>query len=1021
MNLFIIILSLILFHEYYIYGLDAEELNGIDVLTQLKNTSPNCDLGDFLRNRNESKLLHDDLSKYCSLSDAEKQYRILCHMLSCELEIGCRLSTERRPSKALYAIQTSSKQICGKAKIQMTNKWIWNKITNDGQKQIGVESNALCPKVTSDTDVLRLARFFYQIAPLIRTADLSKTNKAKLHSNTNNVLKESPSQDIKNTKETIVNEAQTDKEKTQQSSRINTKKTDDAIDGLKEKTSQIAQEQKDKTGQAAEEQKDKAGEDKKEKTAQTGEGTKDKADESAKDKTSEGTKEKNIQTGEGTKEKTVQIGEGTKEKTVQTGEDAKDKTSEGTKEKTAQTGEGAKDKADEGIKEKSIQVGEGTKEKTSQVAEESKDKAGEGAKEKTAQTGDGTKVKADEGTKEKTVQASEESKDKAGEDKKEKTTQTGEGTKDKTDEGTKEKTIQTDEGKKDKTDDGTKEKTAPTGEGTKDKTDEGTKEKTVQTDEGKKDKTDDGTKEKTAPTGEGKKDKTDEGTKEKTVQTGEGKKDKTDEGTKEKTAQTDEGIKDKVNIGSNVVSNTTNKTGDQSQGGTEKAKQSGEESVVNKTSEELKLRKNATNELSPNTGEKTQQVLDLNKDKKTEPESKKSQENTDNTDNDEDNNNDKQSENNEPVGQIPKPDLSSKKDQEKAIDKTKDVGVTTENKTSNLANEGDDKLASNKNNESGNDFLSLTNLMKQYNISLAELIKLIKNNKLNLAENRTDSSISKTTSADPLIERKKDNTLGLPTSTFSTLRTASSSSAKIYSLEINRPDKEKNKDKETNDADEVKPNDRTDDQDEDELKKDEEAENQLKKQQEDADKDDFQAVDENKGKPDNELKSQDDDGTDNDPDQQIEKGNPSINDEDAEYQGTNVGPNGMKIKKPTDEDKTQSVEKSPEKNIKTPDFESSKSRIKPVPSRKYDDNDGWSGSFVTYFLIFTLFVVVGYLVLHNKNKLMAYVVEGRRSGASRTGSRPSHRGYEKLKNVNDIIPLDDTNPLSDKEAIILKT
>ncbi|CAF5103511.1 unnamed protein product, partial [Rotaria sp. Silwood1] len=123
---------------------------------------------------------------------------------------------------------------------------------------------------------------------------------------------------------------------------------------------------------------------------------------------------------------------------------------------------------------------------------------------------------------------------------------------------------------------------------------------------------------------------------------------KTDEGTKEKTAQTDEGIKDKVNIGSNVVSNTTNKTGDQSQGGTEKAKQSGEESVVNKTSEELKLRKNATNELSPNTGEKTQQVLDLNKDKKTEPESKKSQENTDNTDNDEDNNNDKQSENNEP-------------------------------------------------------------------------------------------------------------------------------------------------------------------------------------------------------------------------------------------------------------------------------------------------------------------------------------------------------------------------------------
>ncbi len=54
-------------------------------------------------------------------------------------------------------------------------------------------------------------------------------------------------------------------------------------------------------------------------------------------------------------------------------------------------------------------------------------------------------------------------------------------------------------------------------------------------------------------------------------------------------------------------------------------------------------------------------------------------------------------------------------------------------------------------------------------------------------------------------------------------------------------------------------------------------------------------------------------------------------------------------------------------------------------------------------------------------KLMAYVVEGRRSGASRTGSRPSHRGYEKLKNINDVIPIDDSDAVFDKEAIILKT
>ncbi len=49
---------------------------------------------------------------------------------------------------------------------------------------------------------------------------------------------------------------------------------------------------------------------------------------------------------------------------------------------------------------------------------------------------------------------------------------------------------------------------------------------------------------------------------------------------------------------------------------------------------------------------------------------------------------------------------------------------------------------------------------------------------------------------------------------------------------------------------------------------------------------------------------------------------------------------------------------------------------------------------------------------------MAYALEGRRSGGSRTGSRPSHRGYEKLKNINDVIPIDDANPIPDNVIII---
>ncbi|CAF1036472.1 unnamed protein product [Rotaria sordida] len=959
MNLLIIILSLILFYGNYIYGLETEELDGIDVLTKLKNIQPDCDLHDFLRVDDEYKTLTDDLRKHCSSSNSVKRHRILCHMLSYELEKACRLTPNLRPSKVIYATSRTPSQICNLNNILLTDEWIWHKITDGGQKKIGVNAKKLCTKVTSDTDTLRLARFFYKTAPRVRQVDSSKQSKDKLQSNANNkVLTEPSSGAVKNDKDVPVDTAQTEKEKAQQSSDINTKKTDETVDGLKEKA------------------------------AQTVEGIKEKAA-----KVGEGIKEKVGQVGEGLKEKAAQAGEGIKEKTAQTAEELKDKVSQSVetiKVKTGQATEETKDKA-----------GERTKEKTTETGDDTKDKAAEGTKEKTGETGDGTNDKTGEGTK-----------DKAGEGTNDKT---GEGTKDKASEGTKEKTGQTGEGAKDKANEGTKEKTAETGEGTKDKASEGAKEKT---NEGTKDKADEGTKEKTD---EGTKDKASEGTKEKPVQSGEGTKDKAD--------QTVEGEKAKVNTGPNALSDTTNKTGDQTQGGLEKPKQSGEESLVPKTTEGTKLLKDATNELSPKTDDKSQKILDLNKDKTPESEKKKDQENTDNVDNDDDVNNGKETKTNGQFGQILKPDLSIKTDEEKdgnktiesTVNKTKDVGETTENKTSNLADEDADKLNSNKNNESGNRILSLTNLMKQYNISLVQLIELIKNNQLKLVENRKNSSlINSTTSSDPLIEHKTANTLDLLTSTLSTLSNAPSSSIKIYSLEINRYNGEKNKDKNKNDGDEAKPDDRNEGSDEDQVKN-EEAEKQLQKQQKESDKNDYQSAVDNKGKPeDNEHKSQDDYGTDNGPDQQIETGDPPNNDEDAEYQGTDVGPNGMILKKPTDEDRNV-VEKVPEKDSKIPSSGLSRTGSKIAPSRKYTDDDGWSGSFVTYFLVFTLFVVVGYLVLHNKNKLMAYVVEGRRSGASRTGSRPSHRGYEKLININDIIPIDNTNPLTDKEAIILKT
>ncbi|CAF3742053.1 unnamed protein product [Rotaria socialis] len=668
-NSLVVILSLILFHGKYIFGLGTEKFKAINVLAKLNNTAAGCDLHDFLRLDSDFKNLSDDLTKYCSPSKLVKRFRILCHMLSYELEIACALPAKSRPSKALYTSNTSAKEICDRKNIQLTNQWIWDKLTNGGQKDIGITAKYLCDSVTNYTVTLRLARFFYKIAPLIRQADLSQQASGA----------------AKDTKTGNADVAPTSKEKSQQSIETKAKET-----------------------------------------------------------------------GEGTKGKANQTEEGTKDKAAQPGEQAKDKTNEGTKDQAAQIGEGIKDKA--------AQTGEGVKDKTAQT--------GEGAKDKIAQTGEGIKEKAGEG--------------------------------------------------------------------------------------------------------------------------------------------------EKLNVSANIISNKDNKT-DLIQGNVDKGKPS-EESLSNKTIEKTELRKNATNELSPKTDENGQKVLDLNKDNKSELENKKDQASADDEDNDEDDNGDKISKEAEQAAQIPKPDLVNKKEGETEIDKTKDVKGAIVNETSNLANQ------------------------------------------------------------------------------------------------------DKKKDKETNNDRDMKSNDPNDGPEEDEVDNDtdEDSMKQLRDQQKESDKDDLRsAVGDKEKAADNEHIPPDDYGTANDSDQQVKTVDPSNDDEDAEDQGINRDPSGMNIRKPTDEDRT-GFGKTAEKNTKNSGSESSKTRPKAPVSRKYADDDGWSGSFVTYFLLFTLFVVIGYLVLHHKNKLMAYVVEGRRSGAPRSGSRPSHRGYEKLKNVNDIIPIDNINPISDK-VIILKT
>jgi len=105
---------------------------------------------------------------------------------------------------------------------------------------------------------------------------------------------------------------------------------------------------------------------------------------------------------------------------------------------------------------------------------------------------------------------------------------------------------------------------------------------------------------------------------------------------------------------------------------------------------------------------------------------------------------------------------------------------------------------------------------------------------------------------------------------------------------------------------------------------------------------------------------------------------------------------GMKIQKASEQDK---LEKTPEKAAKAP-VESSKSQTKSQQREKYTDEDGWSGNFITYFLVFTLFVVVGYLVLHNKNKVLGLLIEGckrdRSSHGRRSGGSSSSTRYQRL-------------------------
>ena len=158
-----------------VFGLNTDQGTGIDVLKTLQSKRPSCDLHGFVKptenSEDEYNALLADLTEHCSASQAIEHYRILCHMLLVELDIGCSLPKKSRPTPTLYQLSSTPIQICSKKKIAYTSGWIWKKLSDRQRSQLGVSSVQLCSVLTSTNKTLRLVAFFYKIAPRIRQAD----------------------------------------------------------------------------------------------------------------------------------------------------------------------------------------------------------------------------------------------------------------------------------------------------------------------------------------------------------------------------------------------------------------------------------------------------------------------------------------------------------------------------------------------------------------------------------------------------------------------------------------------------------------------------------------------------------------------------------------------------------------------------------------------------------------------------------------------------------------------------------
>lgn len=180
---FFTLLALISFSNAYV--LNQTEANNTYILELFKSKNITCDPHDFIVTiddlDNDYKLFLNDLNNVCSESQSDKASRLLCRIVFIELQMACLLPNSSRPTPVKYTLAYTASKICAMNKINLTNVWIWEKLSSAEQQELLPTSDQLCPTVTAKEENLFLAKFFYKIAPRIRRVDLMDSN--KLNSN----------------------------------------------------------------------------------------------------------------------------------------------------------------------------------------------------------------------------------------------------------------------------------------------------------------------------------------------------------------------------------------------------------------------------------------------------------------------------------------------------------------------------------------------------------------------------------------------------------------------------------------------------------------------------------------------------------------------------------------------------------------------------------------------------------------------------------------------------------------------